>query len=205
MNLPPTRSKIEREFSGKERMLVLRKVIPVITPNGHEKDPKGSYKQLKDDLIYSNNNFAGIGLWPVPLILGVDSDADAIATAIDTQFSIKSGNGMLSALSEEYPVLCKYACPNRKVIRLVFDGLLVLIIGYGVLAICSRRLRRFYNRNSIYFKLYMFAMVAVFMTSLVCDPFWKERRDFVFVAALLSIAAFFMIRKYTSAKQGALP
>ncbi|VAW88722.1 hypothetical protein MNBD_GAMMA17-1785, partial [hydrothermal vent metagenome] len=181
------RSKIENEFSGKERMQVLRKVIPVITPIGHEKDPKGSYKQFKDDLIYFNNNFAGIGLWPVPLISGDDSDADAIATAIDTQFSIKSGNGMLNAISEKYPILCKYACPNRKILRLVFDGLLVLIIGYGVLAIFSRRLRRFYNRNSIYFKLYMFAMVMVFMTSLVCDPLWKERRDFVFVGALLSV------------------
>ncbi len=199
------RSKIENEFSGKERMQVLRKVIPVITPIGHEKDPLGSYKQFKDDLIYFNNNFAGIGLWPVPLISGDDSDADAIATAIDAQFSIKSGNGVLNAISEKYPVLCKYACPNRKILRLVFDGLLVLIIGYGVLAIFSRRLRRFYNRNSVYFKLYLFAMVMVFMTSLVCDPFWKERRDSIFVGALLSVAAFFMIRKYTSAKQGALP
>jgi len=199
------RSKIEREFSGKERMLVLRKVIPVITPNGHEKDPKGSYKQFKDDLIYFNNNFAGVGLWPVPLKSDADSDADAIATAIDAQFSIKSGNGVLNAISEEYPVLCRYACPNRKVLRLVFDGLLVLIGGYGVLAIFSRRLRRFYNRNSIYFQLYMFAMVMVFITSLVCDPFWKERRDVVFVGTLLSVVAFFMIRKYTSARQGALP
>jgi len=197
------RSKIEDEFSGKERMLVLRKVIPVITPHGHEKDPKGTYEQFKHDLIYFNNNFAGIGLWPVPLIS--DADADAIAKAIDAQFSIKSGNGVLNAISEKYPRLCKYACPNRKVLRLMFDGLLILIVGYGVLAIFSRRLRRFYNRHSIYFKLYMFAMVMVFMTSLVCDPFWKERRDAVFVGALLSVAAFFMIRKYTSAKQGALP
>ncbi|MCF6324587.1 MAG: hypothetical protein L3J89_09740 [Gammaproteobacteria bacterium] len=199
------RSKIEREFSGKERMLVLRKVIPVITPNGHEKDPKGVYKQFKDDLIYFNNNFAGIGLWPVPLKLDADSDADAIATAIDAQFSIKNGNGVLHAISEEYPILCRYTCPNRKVLRLVFDGLLILIVGYGVLAIFSRRLRRVYNRHSIYFKLYLFAMVMVFMTSLVCDPFWRERRDSVFVGALLSVAALFIIRKYTRAKQGALP
>ena len=197
------RSKIENEFSGEDRMVVLRKVIPVITPHGHENDINGPYTQFKDDLIYFNNNFAGIGLWPVPL--KSDEDSEVISDYIIQQFSVKDVDGLLNSIAAQYPALCDFACPNRSLLRIVFDVMLIFILGYGILAIFSRRLRRFYSRNSGYFKLYIFATVAVFMASLMCDPFWKQKRDYVFVGSLLAVAAIYMIHKYSSAKQGPLP
>jgi len=197
------RSKIEDEFSGEDRMVVLRKVIPVITPHGHENDINGPYTQFKDDLIYFNNNFAGIGLWPVPL--KSDEDSEIISDYIIQQFSVKDVDGLLNSIAAEYPALCDFACPNRSLLRIVFDVMLIFILGYGVLALFSRRLRGFYSRNSGYFKLYIFATVAVFMASLMCDPFWKQKRDYVFVGSLLAVAAMYMIHKYSSAKQGPLP
>jgi hypothetical protein len=197
------RSKIEDEFSGEDRMVVLRKVIPVITPHGHENDINGPYTQFKDDLIYFNNNFAGIGLWPVPL--KSDEDSEVISDYIIQQFSVKDVDGLLNSITAQYPALCDFACPNRSLLRIVFDVMLVFILGYGILALFSRRLRRFYSRNSGYFKLYIFATTAVFMASLMCDPFWKQKRDYVFVGSLLAVAAMYMIHKYSSAKQGPLP
>ena len=197
------RSKIENEFSGEDRMVVLRKVIPVITPHGHENDINGPYTQFKDDLIYFNNNFAGIGLWPVPL--KSDEDSEIISDYIIQQFSVKDVDGLLNSIAAQYPALCDFACPNRSLLRIVFDIMIVFILGYGVLALFSRRLRRFYGRHSLYFKLYLLAMVSVFIASLMCDPFWKQKRDYVFVGSLLAAAAIYMIHKYSSAKQGPLP
>ncbi len=197
------RSKIEDEFSGSQRMAVLRKVIPVITPYGHENDTRGAYTQFSDDLVYFKNNFSGVGLWPLPL--ASDKDAAMVSQWLIDTYAGQDINGVLNAISARYPALCEFACPNRWVFRLVIDLLLLLALGYGVLTLFSRRLRRFYSRNSLYFMFYILLMASVFLVSLMCDPFWKQKRDMMLLGALLVSAAIFMVRKYSQAKQGPLP
>jgi len=194
------RSMIEKEFKGEERMKVLRKIVPVISPYGHEND---EYAQFDDDLVYFKNNFAGVGLWPLPMV--DDIDAPEVSQRLIDVFSASDVDGLLNALSSHYPALCEMACPNRWAFRLSLDILLIMIVLYGVLALFSQRLRRFYSRYSIYFMFYMVVMVIVFIISLTCDPFLKQRRDIVFLGSLLLVAALFMMRKYRQAKQGPLP
>ncbi len=197
------RSKIEGEFSGAQRMEVLRKIIPVITPYGHENDLKGSYTQFEDDLFYFQNNFSGVGLWPLPL--ATDKDMPEVTKRLIEIYGAGEIDGLLNTISDRYPILCDFACPNRWAFRLGIDLLLLLIAGFGLLAIFSLRLRNFYSRNTIFFILYIVVMALVFLTSLTCDPFWKQKRDMVFLGLLLVISAVFIIRKYSLAKQGPLP
>lgn len=197
------RSKIEDEFSGAQRMAVLRKVIPVISPYGHENDARGPYRQFDDDLIYLKNNFSGVALWPLPM--ASDADAEMVTQRVIENFGMDDVEGLLNTLSDRFPELCEYACPNRRVFRYGIDLLLVVAIAYGVLALFSSRMRRFYNRNKRFFVLYLVIVMAVFMVSLMCDPFWKQRRDVVLATSVLIAAAVFMVRKYSQAKQGPLP
>ncbi len=197
------RSKIEDEFSGAQRMEVLRKVIPVISPYGHEDDAPGPYSQFDDDLIYFQNNFSGVGLWPLPLVS--DKNMAEISKRLITLYGAGEVDGVLNTLSDRYPALCEFACPNRWAFRLAIDFLLLLAIGYGVLALFSRRLRAFYSRHSLFFIFYLVAMVMIFLVSLTCDPFWKQKRDIVFLGLLLMASAIFVVRKYMRAKQGPLP
>lgn len=197
------RSKIEDEFSGAQRMEVLRKVIPVISPYGHEEDAPGPYSQFDDDLIYFQNNFSGVGLWPLPL--ASDKDMAEISKRLITLYGADEVDGVLNTLSDRYPALCEFACPNRWAFRLAIDFLLLLAIGYGLLALFSRRLRAFYSRHALFFIFYLVAMVMIFLVSLTCDPFWKQKRDIVFLGLLLMALAVFVVRKYIRAKQGPLP
>lgn len=197
------RSKIEDEFSGAQRMVVLRKVIPVISPYGHENDLRGPYTQFDDDLIYLKNNFSGVALWPLPM--AADPDAALVSQRLIENFGMDDVEGLLNWVSSRFPGLCEYACPERRFFRYGLDLLLILIAVYSVLALFSSRLRRFYSNNRRYFIFYILLVVGVFMVSLTCDPFWKQRRDVVLVGSLLIVAAVFMVRKYSQAKQGPLP
>ncbi|MCF6258472.1 MAG: hypothetical protein L3K25_19625 [Gammaproteobacteria bacterium] len=231
------RSKIENEFKGANRMEVLRKVIPVLTPYDghkhdeelapydghkhdeelapyeHDKDPKtgkndkgpktDKHTQFEDDLIYLKNNFSGVGLWPLPLVS--DTDFPEVSRLLIKSFVAEDVDGILNTISNNYPELCEFACPNRWAFRLGIDLLLLFIVMYAVLALFSHRVRRFYNRHSTGFMLYTLLMVTVFLVSLMCDPFWKQKRDIIFLGAVLIVSAFFMIRKYSQAKQGPLP
>ncbi|VAW85195.1 hypothetical protein MNBD_GAMMA16-1532 [hydrothermal vent metagenome] len=197
------RSKIENEFSGAERMAVLRKVIPIITPYKHDNDELGPYTQFDDDLIYLKNNFSGVALWPLPMV--ADADAAMISQRLIKYFGVSDVEGLLNTISARYPALCEYGCPNRWLFRLAIDVLLFFLITYAVLALFSSRVRRFYSKYSVYFILYIIVMIVVFMVSLMCDSFWKQKRDTVLLGSILIIAAFFMVRKYSRVKQGPLP
>ena len=77
------RTRLEKgKYYGAERPEVLRSIIPIVPPSGHQfvkrQQPKGQgsnssdkdYSQFIDDVAYFNDNFGGIGFWPVPLLGG---------------------------------------------------------------------------------------------------------------------------------------
>ena len=190
------RRKVEDEFRGAHRKAVLRKIVPVISPFGHQNDVRGPFAQFTDDLIYLQDNFAGVGLWPLPL--DSDQDAATIKDKIIDLYSVKNESNRLGDMIEEYaPALCQFACPNRWLFRLSFDLLVGLLLLYAVLAIWVNRLRVLYKRFFLYFVVYVLMIVAVFMISLVCDPFWQERADAV-VASIFLIGFVVMISRYVN-------
>jgi hypothetical protein len=83
---------IENAFEGAARQTVLRKIVPIVVAQGlaeqgveevrtrKERLVYGDGKtQFKDDLIYMQNNFTGIGLWHLPLTQSKEDSADEIA------------------------------------------------------------------------------------------------------------------------------
>ena len=198
------RRKIEDDFQGPQRKTVLRKVVPIISPAGHENDKRGPFVQFTDDLIYLQDNFAGVGLWPLPL--ADDASMKMIQEAITGLYKDTNGSNHLGNMIDTYaPWLCEFACPNRWLFRVSFDLLAGLLLLYALIAIWVCKLRSLYRRYFLYFLAAGLVAVLIFLISMVCDPFWQERADGVVLTVFL-VALVATIWKYIStATQPPLP
>jgi len=198
------RSAIENEFRGADRVSVLQKVVPILSSQGHMNDPQGAFIQFTDDLIYLKENFAGAGLWPLPL----DSEPDTamIKTKIIDLYTDTDDDNYLGQLLNQYvPKLCEIACPNRWVLRIAFDVLAALLVAYALLALWLYSLRKFFNAYSIYFAAYILGTIVIFIVSMVCDPFWQERANAVVLGIILAIIVITIINYISKVKRPPLP
>ncbi len=195
---------IEDQFRGAGRKQVLRKIVPVISAAGHDKDPRGAYSQFTDDLIYFQDNFAGVGLWPLPL----DSDVGVEtlkAKIVELYTDPDSENHISGWVDQLVPELCQFACPNRWLFRISFDLLVGLILVYALLAIWIYKLRRIYEQYFWFFLAVISVTVLIFLISLVCDPFWRARADMVMVALILVVVVITIGRYVSKATRPKLP
>jgi len=188
---------IEEEFSGAERKAVMRKIVPVISPHDE-------MNQFTDDLIYLQDNFAGVGLWPLPL--DSDTDVEMVKDKIIELYSSTKSNTYVGSIINKYvPEVCQFACPNRWLFRISFDVLAGLILLYAVLAIWIYRLRSLYQQYFLYYLAFILLTVIIFLISLVCDPFWQARADAVIAAMLLLVIAILIWRYVSRATRPPLP
>jgi hypothetical protein len=95
---------------GGDRRIFLRSVVPLLLL------PQASAEQYRDDLVYVQDNFGGLGFWPTPLI-GQQFDAEQ-QKALRNTFGPPTGTGVSDAL-------CGIVCPNRWIFRLAFELLLL--------------------------------------------------------------------------------
>lgn len=202
------RRKIEDEFRGAHRRDVMRKVIPIISPMGHQFDVQNGkvvpFAQFKDDLIYFQDNFAGAGLWPLPL--DTDPDFDTIREHIIELYSAEATDNLLGTLSNTYvPQLCQFACPNRWLFRLSFDLLLGLLVVYLVAAVWINYLRALYKRYWRYFAAYLLLFMGVVLISLACDPYWRARADLVMAGIIISVFTVVVVNRVYKATRPPLP
>lgn len=193
------RSTIEKAFRGEVRAIVLRKVVPILSPYGDlvnydnkkEKLARGeSYKQFDDDLIYARENFGGAALWPVPLESVADKGIDLknIKESLEREFAPKeSGDYVGDMIEEMIPGLCKLVCPNRDLVRIVFDLLAGLLVLYGLIALWAFSLRRIFKENLKQFGMIILATLGIGFSLLVCDPFWQERANIVIVGIITTV------------------
>jgi hypothetical protein len=117
-------------FRGIDRARVLRRIIPVLPPAGHENvlqnpasgapagapDP-GPFSQFTDDLVYFHDNFAGVGFWPAP-----DPSASETPTinAMFTQMWFKPRlPAFLTSYEADIDRACTVICPNRSYVAAV--------------------------------------------------------------------------------------
>ena len=224
---------IENAFDGQgaSRRTVLRKMVPIITtlPDAVPADYFNEGGQFVEDLIYLQDNFAGVGLWPLPMEPQDDdakdeaskdeatesetpaddlaeSRAEAIGARLIDVYGAGTGSGLLDAEIEFFQQkLCDFACPNRWLFRIAFDFLAALLVIYGLLAVWNCKLRKFYQRRSPYFIAYGLVTSMIFGVSLVCDPFWKQRENVVMLVIIVVLVAFIAVRYIGRAKRPRMP
>lgn len=161
------RADIENGLHGSDRMRMLRNAIPVLEYDG------AHAMQLKDDIIYFQDNFGGIGFWPLPFAGGKDNTADSTtANHVLHEFFTHAGldGGVLSEVID-------LICPNRTWLRwLAWISAILAIVAGITLARCRGCGTRLDNNA-----LYMAGMVAlivlpfmVIAALVVGDPLFKS-------------------------------
>lgn len=113
------RSAIEAssELHGSNRTYFLRSVVPVLAL------PQRDHPQFEDDLIYAEDNFGGVGLWPLPVLDDHNFTRDH-QTHLRRIFDADSG------VTTRTDWICALVCPNRWAFRLAFE--LALLAGLAV-------------------------------------------------------------------------
>jgi len=173
------RSEIEGALHGNQRVRVLRNLVPVVEYDGR------SGPMLEDDILYFQDNFGGIGFWPLPFASPED-EADGSATVNSKLHAYFTSTYMDGDLKSE---LIDLICPNRAWLRwLAWISSIAAIVAGVTLARCRGCETRLDNN-----KFYMAGMVAllvlpfiVIAALVVGDPLFKSDSGVHwFVAALL--------------------
>lgn len=133
------RARMDRgNFRGTERSTVLRSLIPVIPPSAHElvkqrplkgqdSDPNAeAFSQFLDDVVYFQDNFAGIGFWPVPLLN--DPETPKIADIIATEWNAPTLPAQLAIVQGTFDQVCTWSCPRRAYIALVTMAVFAVVV-----------------------------------------------------------------------------
>ncbi|MDN3543680.1 Ig domain-containing protein [Kinneretia asaccharophila] len=155
------RDLVERSphLQGSNRRAMLRSIVPVRLL------PGASEEQFRDDLVYFQDNFAGVGFWPAPLQGENFSDRDQrlVRTTL-----VGSPPNALSA------AVCGWVCPNRWPLRLAFDVLLLvgLLVGVALTLHCGWRMR--WGRYALLAGVAPFLLGAALLH---CDPALRSLRD----------------------------
>jgi hypothetical protein len=169
-----------KALTGNDRRVVLHKVVGVL---GYDSD---DLAQFRDDLVYFENNFGGVGFWPVPLKSppGV-ADANAELRHV---FRIDGSSAQPS-------VVCRIVCPLRWPLRLAMEGLVVLDLACLGLFSWACRFRE--QERTFVRVLLAGAVLAVVIGGLLlsCDPALAALREgnlllLVLVVALTGWAAY---------------
>lgn len=198
------RIKIEDEFRGADRKAVLRKIVPILSPTGHERDPRGPFSQFTDDLIYLQDNFAGTGFWPLPLP-GDEGFGMISEKLVKLYTSAMPSNQFGSMVSDFAPQLCQFVCPNRWLFRIGFDLLAAVLLIYALAACWFSRPRELFKQYLPLFIAIIVVTVVIALLSLICDPFWQERADEVLVGIIVAGIAYATWRYVSRVKQLPLP
>ncbi|MFK7880978.1 hypothetical protein [Roseobacter sp.] len=133
------RARMDRgNFRGAERSTVLRSFIPVLPPSAHEfvkqrplqgQDPdpnKEAFSQFRDDVVYFQDNFAGIGFWPVPLLS--DPETPKINLIIAAEWNAPTLPAQLALLQGSFDQVCTWSCPRRAYIALVTMAVFTVVV-----------------------------------------------------------------------------
>ncbi len=188
-------------FKGNQRKNMLRKIIPVISPVGHAPEESGPFEH---DLIYFEDNFGGVGFWPLPLT--TDKNAEKVTEIVDRVFNKTKDLDLLHRMiPEESFSLCKWICPNRWYFRLAYDLLFALLFLYGLIALQNTALRNIFNQYRQFFILTLLTAILILYSAVMCDPYLNGKKDEV-TLGLIFVGVFFWIwRNYIQMKEADYP
>jgi hypothetical protein len=195
-------------FHGQERKDLLRRIVPVISPDGHlqPQDEQirsaGSFRQFDDDLIYFEDNFGGVGFWPLPK--RTSGDYERLRGQLMQRFATDANFLQLSNIGLATQV-CDFACPNRWLFRLAIDAVGGLLLLTALGASLSCRFRTILGRYGPVILALAIVLGCLVLITILCDPFWQKHRDSVGLGLILLLAVFLISRYVLALKRKRLP
>lgn len=191
---------IERMFKGKQRQKMLRKIVPIINLS-----KKPEPQQFRDDLIYFEDNFGGVGFWPAPAA-GKENITDQISEEIVSQFQPDEHiTSLQKTLKDRSRTLCRYVCPNRAVIEYVFFTILFILGAWALGACWVCELRILFRSGFLYLMAVVAIEVLVLASLLACDPDWTKYATLVFIALAVLLTIFLVFRQISKMKEEKYP
>jgi hypothetical protein len=202
------RRTIEDCATGKRRKDLQQNIVPVIQYNGYDQP------QLKDDVVYFDFNFGGIGLWPHPVASDMPAKGAATTHVTAEQIGgdirdILTGDRTQGGAAQKtLDRVCTFVCPNRWVFRGLLEAFVAILLGSIVLRLTNCRLNHALKARPAYFYLYMGGIVAptlaLFLALLYCDPAWENIREGNIPFLLLAVTFIgFVIWLYVDARRQA--
>ncbi|WP_417910160.1 hypothetical protein [Candidatus Electronema sp. PJ] len=201
---------VEQKFPDQQAVLN-QKIIPLLTDSCGEKLEVG---ELYQTLQYAKNNFAGIGLFPLPFI---EKGGDKAAKKEEMKAPVCGGGDMYRLVKQQFqvkhedqadtvgqlmnhyaPWLCQWACPIRWWIRIAWDILLIFFAVYIVLAFFYPALEDICRAYKWLFWLLAVITGILIYISFACDPIYiNKATDFLILllVALVVIIRFAVVRK----------
>lgn len=200
-------------FDGNDLTAALRSVIPVVPPGAHRlisaPGDTSPYSGFKDEVVYFQDNFGGIGFWTAPAVAMAEGDdasqvAAALSVALDNRWSDSST--FLQALQRQKNAVCGFVCPNRGYIGLAAIALLA--------ALAALTWRSFYSGTAdrIAFRVLTIGVVWIGNVVLIvllfllasCDP--VSYTPWIPFALLVTALGLLLIYNFVQrAKNGPMP
>lgn len=198
-------------YRANVRTDILRRILPVVPPDGARfvdadealeitdmQSPRGRFL---DKLIYFEDNFAGIGFWPVP-VAGQPGN-DQVAEIISTTWNAWRFPDELATVEQSYMAVCAFVCPNRFYFSASAASIATLV---ALLVVWS-----FYSGtgHSIAYRWHLVSLGNVTLLALLvlmttCDPdaFWAP----IFLLLLATVLVVTLLfNTYQYARNGPKP
>ncbi|HWB98912.1 MAG TPA: hypothetical protein VG672_19520, partial [Bryobacteraceae bacterium] len=186
-------------YDGHRRVALLQSVIPVIfhrggPQRGSAADLHGS--DLDSDIAYYQWTYGGVGLWPLPVT--TVGDGAAVMSVLRKDFTVQN-----SAASPELEAasasgtICRYVCPNRNPVRLLFELLALVSLGLGGAHAVTCRIRR---ARGLYLALLVCSALALVCGGLLldCDPtlYALKQSNWLLLGLIVGLGLFILYRSY---------
>ncbi len=214
---------IQAAFAGEDRQQVLRRTLAALPPNGHQDlfrlvprledgavvlrrpTPPEPFSQLRDDLVFFKDNFAGVAFWPPPLA-DQTGYAGMVATIDDVMvLSLDQITDALEWWSVRLAPICDVVCPNRVLARTVMAGLALAVLAMWITTrlycrFCMEVAERYYFIPVLFVLLAVSALIVS-----ICDPLLRQGALWGLAAVALFLAARVAILRLASRSEEQRP
>jgi len=192
------RTVFEEEFpDAQSERDILRKVLPVIDPDeaslSKEKDG------LKDDLVYFEDNFGGVGFLPMPLAANTKVSQELVAEFFDDR-----SDSSWDPFGHSDTRICRFVCPRSwqflaAFYLLLFSGIIAAILWLGFVDF-----RIFLARFPRLPWVWGILLLAIGL-ALLCDKTFSGRRDETIGLFVISALIFFAVRRTQKKREAEYP
>jgi hypothetical protein len=160
--------------------------------------------QFYDDVVYSQDNFQGIGLWPLPTY---GDPNKAVASDIRSVFDMKASDWMQSRLAPLFGAhIADFFITNRRWLFFLVAVLVLLLVIYAVCAFWIIELREFWKSHLLWCMLPIALIVAILGFEFLFDrELSPQFTPFLVVLFIIGIGGWLVRRTFLSKLEKDLP